>query len=642
MAINPELLIAAPILQDYFSDNATDAAMSGGIITCYQDNSRTTLKNWYYQTGAPGSYTYTQLPNPLTLSAAGTITDAMGNDTIPFWYPYSETDNQTPQPYYVTVDNSNGQRQFTRQNFPFVPPQNSAFTSTLRNLLVNNVFWRNVGTFTGSSTSWAINTPYSLNSNTLYWTILAPSQHDGFIANMADMTLVTNNTGAVDVATFTKFNPSVNLPNDVTPEFYLNMTSGSSGTSETIKYIQIPIALHVDNLSGYTTASVTIWSQAGAASANNVFTLNLFQFLGTGVSSPTVPPIITVTPSSAWVKTYAKFDFPPASITSSGTGDDGWFLQIGLPVGVPYNINFAKPSVYLSQVVPSDDFDSYEVVSGTVDSPRVGDIRISINDYTPYGWVPLNNGTIGNASSNATARPNIDTWPLFNKLWNKFQLFTSGTTNVLSQMVNSSGTAVGYGANASPATTAISDWNAGNALTLTQAMGRVLLGTVPNSSQIKPYSDTFVGANSSGSLQINMAHNVNYFNGMPITFTNTGGALPAGLSANMVYYVASFNMSTFLVTTSFANAVTVPPTSPITYINAGTGTSTAYPMVVNSQEGEYGHVLQAGEVGNVQTGTVGSGTIVARGSGSITNTTAAGSALNVTQPGTFVNMYMKL
>src|SRR5882724_341865 len=152
MAINPALLIAAPMLQDYLVDKDTGLPLSAGIITCYQDNSRTTLKNWYYQSGSPGAYTYITLPNPMTLSAVGTIEDSNGNDTIPFFYPVSETDNQTSQTYYITVDNSNLERQFTRQNFPFISQNSSEQQNpTLRNYIVNNRFWRNIGSLNATT-----------------------------------------------------------------------------------------------------------------------------------------------------------------------------------------------------------------------------------------------------------------------------------------------------------------------------------------------------------------------------------------------------------------------------------------------------------------------------------------------------------
>lgn len=634
MAINPALLICCPLLQDYFSDNATDAAMSAGVITCYQDNSRTTLKNWYYQTGSPGAYTYTQLPNPLTLSAAGTITDAMGNDTIPFWYPYSETDNETFQPYYVTVDNSNGQRQFTRQNFPFVPQNTTPISEpTFKNLIVNNVFWRNVG---------------SINLTNIQSTVLAPSQHDGFASNMADILFIKNANGATDTATFTTFSNINRLTGDATPEFYLNMTSGNSGTSETTKYIQIPICLHVDNLSGYPTASVSIWAQNVGGASNNKLTLTLLQYLGTGVTSPTANPIATIVPNTSWTKYTFQFAFPVATLPPGGPGDDGWFLQIGYPVGVQYNMNIAKPSVYLSEQIPNNDLDTYEYVSGTIDSPRTGDIRTSINTYYPYGWVPLNNGTIGNASSNATGRANIDTWPLFSLLWQTFNAYTNGTTNVLAQMVNSSGTHVAYGASA------IADWNANNSIALTQTMGRVLLGTVPPATETNVYSTTFTGSNSAGNILLTIGNNVAYFNGMPVYVTTTG-TLPDSLAANTIYWVSNFNgTNAFNLSTTFANAMAG---TVIAYGATNGSNCSVVAALINSQEGEYAHTQLLAElaahthtvtpIGNANSASTGHITMLANNDNQTSTTFNTGSTgsstpFNVTQPGVFVNMYMKL
>lgn len=641
MAINTALLVAAPILQDYFSDNATDAAMSNGVITCYQDNSRTTLKNWYYQSGTPGAYTYVPLNNPLTLSAAGTITDPNGNDTIPFWYPYSETDNVTPQPYYVTVDNSNGQRQFTRQNFPFVPPANtSGLTSTLRNLIVNNVFWRNPGSV-------------NLTNNS---GIICPSQHDGFIGNMADIQFFKNAAGATDTATFNKFANINRLNGDATPEFYLNMSSGNSGTSETVKYIQIPICLHVDNLSGYTNASVTLWTQNVGGSANNTLTINLFQFLGTGVTSPAATTLATINPSSTWQKTIVAFSFPQATLPPGGPGDDGWFLQIGLPLGVPYNMNIAKPSVYLSEVVPSDDFDTYEFVSSTIDSPRTGDIRTSLNTYYPYGWVPLNGGSIGNASSNASARANNDAWPLFNLIWNAFQNFSTGTpssgTNPLAQMQTSSGTNVGYGKNVTPNTTAIQDWNNNNQLILTNTMSKVLLGTVPFSALLATQNNTFTATNVGGNIKVTPLAPLLFFTGMPVYFTNTGGALPTGLSSNTIYYASSFNSGdgSFFVSTSFNNALAG---TVISFTDAGSGTNSVVGAITGSFEGEFAHTLLRNELPDPVTTTAHTAVVAAGADKTVieSSTSYAGGQVsnqggntphNITQPGYFMNMFMKL
>lgn len=556
MAINTALLISAAILQDYFSDNATDAAMSNGVITCFQDNSRTTLKNWYYQTGSPGAYTYTQLPNPLVLSAAGTITDANGNDTIPFWYPYSEADNVTPQPYYVTVDNSNGQRQFTRQNFPFVASTNSTneFLDTLENLVVNNVFWRNAGSLTLTNT---------LN------TAIAPSQHDGFISNMSDMVFIKDATGATDTITFTQFNNTTKFPNnpdnsssDANPEYYMNVACGNSGSTETTKYIQIPICLHVANLSGYTNGSVTIWTQNVAGSGNNTLKLNLYQFLGTGTTSPVATTITTINPSTSWIKTNIAFSFPLATIPAGGPGDDAWFLQIALPVGVQFSMNIAKPSIYLSKDTPTNEFQTYEKVSGTIDAPRTGDIRTSLNSFSPFGWVPMNDGTVGNASSNAT-RANVDTWPLYSLLW----------TAVTSQSNGTNGGGTGYaqlytsaGANvATVGASAIADWNANRKIGLTKTLGRVLASVGAPSSGSNVGTTWALGQTTGNELHTMSVGEMPSHNHTPnnapqsfVTFQGSATALQTG---------AGFIVDTVNVTANTGGGAAFNIQNPVTYLN---------------------------------------------------------------------------
>jgi hypothetical protein len=118
MAINTTLLIAAPMLQNYFVDKLTGAPLAAGVISFYEDTSRLMFKNLYYLSGSPGSYTYIPLDNPLTLSSVGTIVDNNGNQTIPFYYPYDEEDETQGEPYYVVIKDSEGNEQYTIQNFP--------------------------------------------------------------------------------------------------------------------------------------------------------------------------------------------------------------------------------------------------------------------------------------------------------------------------------------------------------------------------------------------------------------------------------------------------------------------------------------------------------------------------------------------
>lgn len=657
MPIQTSLLISAAMLQDYFVDNATGLAMANGTITMYQDNSRTTLKNWYYQTGSPGNYTYITLPNPLTLSGVGTIQDGNGNDVIPFYYPYDESNPVvTPQAYYVVVVNSNGQSQFVRQNFPFITssgftPTGSSITN--KNLIVNNVFWRNIGSLNATT----LTNSTTINGGNIFYATLAPSQHDGF--TMSDIQFYKNANGATDTLTFYEFVPpssgttfpdQVFYPGDVTPEFYLNLNCTGAG-SETTKYIQIPISLHVKSLSGYPNSTVRLHAMAVPGSSNGQITVGIFQYLGSGATSPITVPSQTIILGNSWQSYPINIPMPSAAnLTLGPGGDDALYLQIGFPTADVCNINIAKPSLYLSETIPDDDFDTYDEVNAIISSPRTGDLRTSVNTFSPFGWVPMNDGTIGTVASAATCRANADTWPLFNLLWTLSKPYDSGSTfNPICQLYTSGGGAANFGS------TAIGDFSGNNALALTRMFGKVLLGTAPSSSLLIAQKTTFTASNSGGNLLVTTANTVNYFNGMPIVFTNTGGGLPGNLVANAVYYVATFNgTNTFGVATTFANAlasVFVP------FSSAGTGTNTVASAVTGSSEGEYGHVQLLSEIidhthtsaagqefiGGGASGIYGAGGLgsIQPNTGGITNYPGQ-TAFNVTQPGTFYNIYIKL
>lgn len=106
-------------LENYFVSNQNGEALAGGIVTFYEDTNRTTQKLVYELTQDPntGVYSYTALPNPLTLSGVGTFQDAGGNNIAVYYYPYDQFGNV--QLYYITVYDAFGNLQFTREAWPF-------------------------------------------------------------------------------------------------------------------------------------------------------------------------------------------------------------------------------------------------------------------------------------------------------------------------------------------------------------------------------------------------------------------------------------------------------------------------------------------------------------------------------------------
>lgn len=556
MPINNGLLIASPTLQDALIDNATGLPLANGTVTLYDDNSRTTLKPWYYLTGSPGSYTFITLPNPMTLSSVGTITDGNGNDVIPFFYPY-ESDNSTWDPYYIVVTNSNGQQQFTRQDFPYntgggaggsgglIP---GSGTSTLDNLLTNNVFWRNINSISiGTGAPPALTNKVYINSSTSYfYTTLAPSQHDGF--SMPDIIFLKDNNTATETLTFTQFTTTNALPNDITPEFYLNYNCTGAGSGEAVKCIQIPISFHVNSLAG-ATATVVVQAQNVASSPNGTLVLALNQFLGTGQPVNVLPAIATIPLSNGWIKYAFKFTFPLISSVTSLTNDSAYYLQIQLPLNATSNINIAKPAIYLSAAVPTNDFETYDQVDSITNTPRTGDIRVTLNNFFPYGWIQMADGSIGSAGSSASPIANRSpaTWQLYNLLWNNIGV-------AFAPMVDGNP----YGADA------YTDFSTNRAMYLTKQLGRVLAGAgLPSSgtntgttwepgqntgnelhtmlaAELAPHdhapSNAFVNFTVAGSGSIHVFTPDSQVNTAPLPISSAGSATPFNIQNPVAYY----------------------------------------------------------------------------------------------------------
>ena len=680
MAIVVSKLVSAAMLQDFIIGK--DALpLAAGIITMYRDSDQTTLKNWYYQTGVSGAYQYNALPNPMVLSAAGTMQDVNGNDIIPFYYPWSESDSTVAEPYFVTVYNSQGQLQFTRSNFPFEPAGVTpvvASIPTFENYVINGRFWRNIGSTNESGTgtlpnSWT--TQYS-NSGTVYYQTLAPDNHDGF--SMPDFNYVKNvNGSANETITFNTFTASQTLQivNDIQPEFYINHDCISDSSGASLKAYQFPISLHLATLADQP-FTFTMQIQALSLTPNSVIEIYLYAFCGTGASSP-VPylmgsiPLTTAGSGTAWTKATVTNTFPTnLGLILSATGDDAFYLQINMPNGATAacNINFCLPSLYLSAAtdVPTNSFSTYDQIDTIVSDPRTGDVRTSVNSFYPFGWVPMNNGLIAltNPSNNQQyARANVDTWPLFNLLWSIGKTYDSGSTsNPLFQMyTNTAGTL----ALADYGISAYSDFalaSPAKALQLPVSMGQVFLGTVPIGALI-PATPSFVGykstvtaSSSSGLLWTTSASNLlRLFKGNTVTFSSTTTLV--NVVTNAVYYIVPQSSTTFKLTTTFADAISASPTF-VAYTGAETGTVTAYLQQMGSDEGEYAHTQLVSELaqhthnpllgssfwmnGTTQN-SAGSNSFAiqnASTTGGVTN--YVGSPFNVTQPGTFFNIYIKL
>lgn len=438
MAISYEL---APIPKWYIAD-LTGRPLGAGTMYTYRSLDKTTQK-FIYQDPA-GSFPW---PDPV-------LFDENGSQGPFYWEVNSLDPDET---YYIEVYDANGVLQWTIDDFS--PPGGGGgsvvtIATDLENLIANNVMWRaTIGTTPVSST---------------VLTKIAPGAHAGFSNNAlnanglytgSDIYFIKNNTNAIDTISFPKFVLGVTpFTGDVTPVNYMNYTCANTPAAETIKCVQFPITTAVQNLSNQD-VTITLWARCN--SGNTSLTLQWFQFFGDGVgaSAPLTTSIQTLTLTAAWQKFVVQDTVPDVTGKTLGSmgacGNDALFLQVAYPLGVVTNIDFQKPCVYLGSISPSEDYHTYDMIDGLINSIRTGYVYSAYDTEAIPGFVIMDDGSIGSAASAATTRANSDTFPLYNLLYNR---------------VSDSWAPVSGGRSGD----AVADFIANKTLTLPRVLGRVL------------------------------------------------------------------------------------------------------------------------------------------------------------------------
>jgi hypothetical protein len=441
---------------------------------------------------------------------------------------YFEFDSMFPEDtYFLEVYDRNGVLQWTMTNF-FPPAAASGGSVTtavsLENLVVNNVFWRNIG-----------NSPVPINQT---YTRLAPSSNTGLANTPAlfggDIVFIKQgNLTATDQLQFKNFIPGTTPFNlDVTPIQYLNYTSNMIA-GETAKYIQIPITQGVQNLNNIS-MTFSMWAESNGGGNPNL-TVQLVQFFGDGgaPSAPVIVPIDVYVLTNNWVKNVTTFPVPDIIGKTLGfCGNDGLFLQILFPVDSSVNIDLTKPSLYVGNIAAQEEYQAYDKINAVINSPRTGDSRISYSDFIQPdpNWIRADDGTIGAPLSGASTRAAIDTFPLYNLIWNTI-------SRTFCPVVGGAGVS------------AIADFVALKSIFLPRALGRNLAATISPQQLFNFTADFATGiiTISSGNLDMILT-------GSPLFLTTTG-SLPAGLLPNTVYYIIKLTSTTLKLATTYANAI---------------------------------------------------------------------------------------
>lgn len=382
--------------------------------------------------GGAQMFTYdsiTRQPKPVYQDPAGTL--AWPNPVIfnlngtkgPFYW---QEDSANPDDlYYVEVYDKDGNLLWQANDFPASGSGGGGNVTTyitVTNYITNNQFINHIGAQAG---------PLPTNL------VIAPSNHKGFTPALTnpivgtygvlgpDIRFVKNNTNAVDSITFVPFALSAApLTGDVTPVEYVRYQCTNTPTGETYKSFQFPITQKVKNLSNQP-MTFGFWAACGSGTQ----TVNIYsrQYYGSGTgatpeSTSTRVNIGSAVLSTTWQWFPINFVVPTVAGGSLGTpgmqtDDDALYIQIDMPLGTPCDILFIKPALFLGSADPDTEFDSYDMIDSIDQTPRCGDVKATYWSSAPLGWLPMNDGTIGNTGSGATLAAGQWTFQLYKTLW---------------------------------------------------------------------------------------------------------------------------------------------------------------------------------------------------------------------------------
>lgn len=340
--------------------------------------------------------------------------------------------------YYLEVYDADDVLQWTIEGYtpPGTGGGNVSLNKNFINLINNGQFFYNIG--------------QTANPIGALSTFICPGGSDLLLGSGIYFT--KSNTNVTDQITFPAFSLG-DTSCEATPIYYTryNATAVNAG-GETFKYYSYPIkyARSLEN----TQVTFSIAARSSTTSTIEIF---LLQNFGTG-GAPSAE-VRTSVASQVLTTSFVRYDFT-ATIPSIGSktlgtnGDDALYFEVGMPLDSVCTVDHTNVQCIQGNTAAPYQYQTENQVAMQLFKPRTGDTKFSFN-ATEFGWVAANDGSIGSATSGATNRANVDTFPLYKLLW----------TNVLDTWAP---VATGRG------TSADADFAANKAMTLPRALGRAL------------------------------------------------------------------------------------------------------------------------------------------------------------------------
>lgn len=428
----------------WFFTDETGKALVGGYLWSLNANNPALLKPIYADPNGLNPY-----PNPMPIDSNGFV---VTKNNLYF---------ADDAPYLLQVTDS------PTQGLGTILYQSDAYNAAgagggggtttyinIDNLITNGQFLFNIS-------------PNSPKNITTALTTIAPSNHNGLTT--PDIVLRKNSAVSTESINFIQFNQGDTLPAspNQTPRFYLEYACTVIG-AETQKDIEFPISAHVRTLETQI-VTLSFWGRSSTSSTVEAF---VTQYFGDGNNAPSAPASSTpqsVALTPTWVKYTVTITVPTTSGKTIGNCFNDYLVAaIRAPLGQLFNIDITNVMLINGAVTSDYPYNTQDQTSAILYAPRTGDVKLAFDqsitvasNLAAFGWLMMNDGTIGSPTSAATSRANIDTFPLYNYLW----------TNVSQPSANTYCPVVG-GIGGSAA----ADFTANKPLTLSLALGRALAG----------------------------------------------------------------------------------------------------------------------------------------------------------------------
>lgn len=315
--LNPKFIVS-PSLQDYLIDKDTGFPLSGGVLNFWSDVNRTMRKNVFTLTGSPPGYTYTILPNPLTLSSTGTPVDGSGNNVALYYYPYEGTPSENSnviEQYYITWTSAVpfSVAQAIRQAWPNFTSQAGGAGVDFVNYIPDGQFLIHTNILaTDTIVEGEITTPITQLSQG-GWTFERPS-----------------GSTATDLVTFSRYpnvgDSSTDIPSE-NPRYAVQINCQTPG-SDAFKDLRIKFN-DVNKFCSDTQQFTFSFSAQTVLSSDVVVSLIIIKNFGTGGDSTLEIPVSTFTITSDYSLFQRAIIFQSNAGFNIGPNDDD-FIQLAL------------------------------------------------------------------------------------------------------------------------------------------------------------------------------------------------------------------------------------------------------------------------------------------------------------------------